>query len=157
MVPVGELAETRVRPGRGALLSVAAARLDPLFVDVDRPGVDAHRVGPLVEHLHAPLEESRGADVVVGRPAEQLTAGELESEVRVVDAADVPRIPEVPDPGVLLCVRLADAGGPVGRSVVADHELEILQSLREDRIDRLPQIPFAVVNGKADAHAGNLT
>src|SRR6266536_1939108 len=61
-------------------------------------------------------------------------------------------IPYEPDPLVLLRVTPADFLGPVRGRVVRDDQLEVLERLREDRIDRLSDESLPIEHGKADAH-----
>ncbi len=90
----------------------------------------------------------------MGRPLEQLPPGLLEDEVVVRGEADVPRLPDIADPGVLLPVAAADVGGAVGRGVVRDDQLEILVALAKQGIEGLGEVVLAVVNRKPDAQPG---
>src|SRR5262249_55095850 len=58
-----------------------------------------------------------------------------------------------PYPCVALCVRTDDAGRLVGRCIVNRKQLEVMVRLTKDRVERLRQSSFAVMNGKDDRDA----
>ena len=123
-------------------------------IDHCRPGVSEHDMRVLVERFDAPLEQVAGVEVVVGGPLEQLPPGLPDDEVVVRGEADVPRLPDKADPGVLLRVATADVDGAVGRGVVRNDQLEVLVALAEQGIERLGEVVLAVVNREARCSAG---
>src|ERR1700730_6036766 len=68
--------------------------------------------------------------------------------------ADVARLAEIADPGVLLPVATADVGSAVGRGVVRNDQLEILVALAKQSLQRLGEVVRAVVDRKSDAQPG---
>jgi hypothetical protein len=78
----------------------------------------------------------------------------LEDEVVVRSEADVARLTDVADPGILLFIATADVGGAVGRGVVRNDQLEILVALAEQGLELLGEVVLAVVDRKPDAQSG---
>src|SRR5690606_17118599 len=87
-------------------------------------------------------------------PLVVLAPGELEYPAEVARPAEVPLVPVVPDPRVARHVLAADGLGAVGRGVVGDHQLEVGERLREESVERRPEVPLPVVDGDGDADAG---
>src|SRR6185369_8677486 len=92
--------------------------------------------------------------VIRGRPLEEFAARLPENEIVVRRETNVALVADVPDPGVLLQVAAADAGGAIGRGVVRDNQLEVLVALTEQGFDGLGEVVLAVVDGKPDAQPG---
>jgi len=109
----------------------------------------------LVERRNAALDQVARVQVVVGGPLEQLAPGLLDQDVMIRRASDVARLPDVPDPRVLLRVATADIRGPVRRGVVRNDQLEVLIGLPEQSVERFGQVLLAVIDRKPDAQPGN--
>jgi hypothetical protein len=65
--------------------------------------------------------------------------------------ADVARLADISDSGVLLAVAAANVGGAVGRRVIGNDQFEIFEALAEQGLDRLSKIVLTVVDGKPDS------
>src|SRR5262245_38029890 len=124
------------------------------LVDRRFPGVSKNYLRVRVERVDAAPQQVAAVQVVGSRPLEQFAARLLEHEVVVRGEADVARLADVADPGVLLAVATADIGGAVGRGVVRDDQLEILVALAEQGIEGLADVVLAVVHREPDAHRG---
>jgi hypothetical protein len=79
----------------------------------------------------------------------------VDQDVVIRRASDVARLPDIPDPRVLLQVATADVRGPVRRVVVRNDQLEILIALPEQRVERFGELLLAVIDRKPDAQPGN--
>src|SRR3712207_9282166 len=75
-------------------------------------------------------------------------ARELDASVLVADRAEVPVVPDDPDPRV--AAALDALKRVVGRDVVDDEELEVRERLRERRVERGVDPRRRVVDGQAD-------
>jgi hypothetical protein len=78
----------------------------------------------------------------------------VEQDVMVRSATEVTGLPDIPDPGVLLLVATADIRGAVGRSVIRNDQLEILEGLPEQGVERFGEEILAVIDRKPDAQPG---
>ena len=67
----------------------------------------------LVERGDAELEQVAGIEVIMGRMFEQFAPGLLDHEVVVRGGADVVRLADVADPGILLAYAAADVFGAI--------------------------------------------
>jgi hypothetical protein len=109
-----------------------------------------HDVRVFVERRNATRKQVAAVHVVVSGPLEVLSAGLAKDEVMVWDGADVARLTNVPDSRVLGRIPAADLFSPVRRGIVRDDQLEVGETLTKQRVDRLREITFPVVYGKAD-------
>jgi hypothetical protein len=69
--------------------------------------------------------------------------------------ADVARLPDVADPGILLLVAAADVAGAVGRCVIRNNEFEVFKRLAEQRLNGFGHVIFTVVDRETDRQPGN--
>ena len=77
------------------------------------------------------FEQVAGVEVVMRRVFEQFAPGLLDHEIVIRGGADVVRLADVADPGILLRVAAADVSGAIGRGVVRNDQLEVLVTLAE--------------------------
>ena len=73
--------------------------------------------------------------------------------MKFLDGADVGRVPHVAHSRVPLGVPARDLSRPVGRRVVGHDDLEVLERLGQDRLDRLGQVALAVEYGEPHGDA----
>src|SRR5690606_9818272 len=103
--------------------------------------------------LYATLQPFRFHHVVVRRPLEVGASSLMDGEIVIGSGAEVLLLPEVADPMVALGEAAADLLSSVRGGVVGDDQLEIVECLLEDRLDRLIQELGAVVHGHSDGHS----
>src|SRR2546427_10260396 len=108
-----------------------------------------------VENFDTAGEKLRRDQVVVRRPPEVRCRRHFERELVVAGGAENERVSMIADASITLGVRSTEDVGLVGRSVVADDELEILECLFQNRIEGFGEVALAVVHGEADADAGS--
>ncbi len=72
-----------------------------------------HGLGVPVERVHAALQKVAGIQVVIGRPFEELAAGDSDEEIVVRDHANMARLADITNPGVPLLIAAAYLGGAI--------------------------------------------
>jgi hypothetical protein len=112
--------------------------------------VGEHHVRPFVERVDAELQQVTAVKIVVGRCLEQFTHGLIDREIVVRGTADVARLAEIPDPGVLLSVAAANLGGTIGRRVIGNDQFEVFEALAKQGLDRFSKVVLTVVDGEPD-------
>ena len=122
-----------------------------LRIDGGRPRVSEHRVRILVEQRDAALHEVARVEVVCGGPLEERSAGVPQHDVVVRRRPDVAWLAREHDARVLGLVLPADVVGGVGGGVARDDQLEVLERLAQQRVERLCEVLGAVVDGQSDA------
>ena len=85
----------------------------PAIVYQHAPRMGKRGLRVFVERVHAALQKVAGVQVVIGRPFEELAAGDSDEEIMVRDHADIPRLANITDPGVLLLIATAYLGGAI--------------------------------------------
>ena len=122
-------------------------RLHALLDDPLLPPEHAARLRVLVEVAGLRTELRRRQDVVVVEERDQVAAREREPRV--------PRRRQAPVllPHVAHRERLRDLARPVLRAVVHEDDLERVEVLGEDALERLAQEPLAVEGGHDHSHA----
>ena len=72
----------------------------------------------------------------------------------VLELSEVALVDREPDAGVASCVVADNAGRSIARLVVADDQLEVGVALCENALDRLRDVPLAVVCREKNADPG---
>jgi hypothetical protein len=108
-----------------------------------------------IESGHALLQKLRPADIIMRRPLEIGRPRKLEYPGEVLGAAEVLRVAVVSDASVPGRVCTADFFGAVTGGVVGNHQFEILEGLREHRLNCRLDVRLPVVHGHADTDTGN--
>jgi hypothetical protein len=134
------------------LLAPPAQILVALVLEFDPPRSEHERdLVVRIEQLQHPLDAVRQQAIVGMQRFHELAARELERAAVIAMEADVGRVPEEPDPRVVVAVDNLD--GVVRRRVVHDHDLEPAVGLRKRRVDRSTNRLGTVVDGDRDRHA----
>jgi hypothetical protein len=83
---------------------------------------------------------------------EELTAGERGGAVPVPVITEVPLVDHDADPAIATLVLLCDGHRAIGRTVVDDDELEVVECLAQHTLDGVGDVRLAVV--RRHQHAG---
>jgi hypothetical protein len=102
------------------------------------------------EHVDTALQKQRLVQIVVSAAMEERASGEFEDAIEVRRRSYVLFIAKVAYSRILRLVASANFARAIGRCVVGDDDLEILEALRPQGIQRFRKILFAVVNGNPD-------
>ena len=118
----------------------------------DRAADDPEPVGARAV-LELPLEPEREGDVVRVEPRHPVALRAVEREVERAREALPLLVAEHDEARVV--ERREHVGGGVGRGVVDDHQLEVLQRLEEHARDRLAEERGAVAHGQQHRDEGH--
>jgi hypothetical protein len=127
-----------------------------VFVDELVTAVASHCGLTFAKDADAVPEKPWVPFVVVRGPDEHVRPGKFEDAIEVPASAAVLRNPQISD------ARIAGRVGPtnlrclVGRTVIRDGELEVIELLREQCRQRLLQVSSAVVYREADGNGGSI-
>jgi hypothetical protein len=77
---------------------------------------------------------------------------QLDEAIEVRCRSDVLVVPEITDSTVFLFEASANLLRAIGRRVVGDDDREFLQALRQQRVQRLSQVLFAVIDRNPNRH-----
>jgi hypothetical protein len=72
--------------------------------------------------------------IIVGRPFEQGRRREFENPIEVCHSAEVSQISNILNARIALLIFPTDLRGAIGRSVIADHDFEICESLSQQAV-----------------------
>ena len=109
-------------------------------------------VGVGVELSNQPLDQLGLHEIVVSVPAEELTPSLLEHEVVVARRTLVDGVADHDHPVVSFRSPFDDRERGIGGRVVRHDQLQITVRLRQHALDRLLEVPLAVVHRQTDRH-----
>ena len=100
-------------------------------------------------------------DVMVARPGEvgggrEALPCEVESAAPVANQPELSIVAHVDEAPIELRVPLCDLASPIGRAVVHDEHRKVPSCLRQQRLDRLGEIPLTVECGETEDRARGL-
>ena len=122
------------------------------LVDNIDPGMRQHDVRFAIQNVDALLQEGRFVKVIMRRPLKvSAGVGHFQRAVEVRIGANIGLVPEIVNALVLLGEPPADVAGLVGRAVIGNKNLEIIERLSQQRLNHLREAcGCTVVNRNSD-------